>query len=199
MTVFKETRNIFETSIPCKFPLTYDEWLDCPDRYKASALYVNFYDTITFAWYKVKTNYHDNDDAVSYILQYLCKNVPKIIETPSRYSERYIYRVAYNCFTCILYGPKKDRITSEVSNLQYTNSTDKEVDLFSFIPHKFSMEDIYIQNELWRALYQLGPSVVEFAEDLINKGKVPKTLKKDKREALNKLIEALENFVDCFN
>ena len=61
------------------------------------------------------------------------------------------------------------------------------------------MEGIYIQNEIWRALYQLGPSVVEFAEDLINKGKVPKTLKKDKREALNKLIEALENFVDCFD
>lgn len=196
MSTFQESYIRFEEAIPREFPMTYDDWLDCPDNYKAAALYVNFYDQITFAWYKVKTVYHNDEDAVSYILQYLCKNVPIIISNPGRYTERYIYRVAYNCFTCILYGPKRDRITSEVSNLQYTNSTDKEVNLFDFIQHPSNIEQQYLNAEIWRALGKLESSVLEFVEDIINRGAIPKRLTQAQSAALSEITKTLERFKD---
>ena len=98
---FKEARERYESAIGKKAPITFDEWFSLPDSHKAAALYINFYNQITLAWTKAKADFTDDEDGLSIVMQYLMKNVPIIESNPNKYSETYIYRVAYNCMGCL--------------------------------------------------------------------------------------------------
>lgn len=98
---FREAKERYESAIGKKAPITFDEWFSLPDSHKAAALFINFYNQITLAWTKAKADYTEDEDGLSTVMQYLMKNVPIIEANPNKYSETYIYRVAYNCMGCL--------------------------------------------------------------------------------------------------
>lgn len=98
---FKEAKERYESAIGKKAPITFEEWFTLPDSHKAAALFINFYNQITLAWTKAKADFTEDEDGLSTVMQYLMKNVPIIETNPNKYSETYIYRVAYNCMGCL--------------------------------------------------------------------------------------------------
>lgn len=72
---FKETYNNIATAIGYTKPLSYSEWVQLPDEYKAGALFVQFYEQITLAYLKTKTDAAIEEECVSEVLAYLTKNV----------------------------------------------------------------------------------------------------------------------------
>ena len=98
---FKEAKERYESAIGKKAPITFEEWFTLPDSHKAAALFINFYNQITLAWTKAKADFTEDEDGLSTVMQYLMKNVPIIETNPNKYSETYIYRVAYNCMACL--------------------------------------------------------------------------------------------------
>ena len=87
---FKETKTMFENTIPVNFPISYEVWISLKDDIKAAALYVNFYDQITLAWQKAKSDFTSDEDGVSTLMQYLIKNVPIIVNDEKKYKPSYI-------------------------------------------------------------------------------------------------------------
>ena len=73
---FYQTRDMFKEFIGVDTPLAYSTWMELDPDKKAAALFVNFFDQITLAWYKAKSFYAVDEDGVSTCLQYLQKNVP---------------------------------------------------------------------------------------------------------------------------
>lgn len=114
---FCETYKLYKKYVPYSGNLTYNKWMRLDDRYKAAALFVHFYDTITLAWFKRKTAWSIEEEGVEVINQYLIKNVEKIKGNPKRFRPQYIYTVAVNCFYCICVDPSKnkDRYFNEVN------------------------------------------------------------------------------------
>lgn len=74
-TQFKETYNSICAAIGYVKPLSYEEWIQLPDEYKAGAIYVQFFDQICLAYSKVKTNAAIEEECVSEVLAYIMKNV----------------------------------------------------------------------------------------------------------------------------
>lgn len=130
---FYLTRNIFRDSLKIKRPMSYNRWVRIPDDMKAAALYVNFFEQITLAWYKTASVYSSDADGVSTVLQYLQKNVAKILDDSKRYTPAYIYRVAYNCLFCLCRDNNRHRrvYDNETSNIQ--NGPDGEFNLFDTV------------------------------------------------------------------
>lgn len=170
------TRNLFIGYLSYTKPLSYSEWLSLDDSDKAAALYVQFYEQITLAWFTAKKNYGDEDEAVETIMQYLEKNVPIIKNSPSRFTSNYMYRVAYNCLSCICYSRKfiEDRLKYEVSNIQF-GPDGNEYDIFE---HHSNNSDTtvndYLKEELWDTIEELAQEdarVLDVVELLINGSK----------------------------
>ena len=124
------------------------------DDLRAAALYVQFYEQITLAWYKVRSFYTPEEDGVSTMLQYLHKNVPIIEADPKRYSSKYIYQVAFNCLYCICHDLilERERFEREVSNIVPTN--DGDVDLFDLVADRDQLEAEMMRNKFWNIIYQ---------------------------------------------
>ena len=133
-TPFYETRSLFTNYLGYSKPLSYDEWNTLPSEDKAAALFVQFFDEITYAWYKQDTflRYSTDEDGVSTVLQYLQKNVPILEGNPKKFTAAYIYRVAYNCLYCICHDIKsaKERVEKEMSNI--VEGPDGPMNLFDF-------------------------------------------------------------------
>ena len=141
---FAETRNLFTMYVGYVRPLSYDEWKALPESHKSAALFVQFYDEITLAWYKLKTTYSyiPDEDGVSTVCQYLEKNVSRINAEPKKFSSAYIYTVAYNCLYCITHDKTSlwERNQTEISNITYSDNGD-ELDLFDTVADTRSAED----------------------------------------------------------
>lgn len=172
---FEVTRHLFEDFL--KFdrtkPLSFDEWSHLDRDQMVAALYCNFYDEITLAWYKVKTNYSYTDDGVDELIQYLTKNVDKILDNPKRFTPQYIYKVAYNCLYCLCLDPNqhKKRYENECSNI-----TKDEKDLFDFIKSATSAEDLSgvkdaLREQMWQEINDLGYDAVAVVNTLITDSK----------------------------
>ena len=103
MCQFASTYNIFAPAVKATgFNLNkYECWFAIPQDLKAAALYVHFYPQITLAWNKCKRDYVEEETAVSTMLQYLLKNVPRIECQRNRYSPQYIYQIAFNALYCL--------------------------------------------------------------------------------------------------
>lgn len=187
MSQFKETRNRFMNATGCKYPITYGEWLLVPNSLKAAALYCNFYDTITLAWAKAKSDFTSDEDGVSIVMQYLSKNVEEIMHDGKKFTSRYIYRVAYNCMGCLRRVIREqDRYTYTAS--QYAVSDDAEIDLFSIIPDSDSdMLDKISSRALWSLIDEQDKSVQKIVERIINGDRRAISKKNEKK------IDAMRN------
>lgn len=132
MNQFVETKRMFESAVGVKYPLSYEGWLAVKDDLKAIALYVQFYDAITLAWTKARSEFTPDEDGVSILMQYLIKNVPIITGDKKKYNSQYIYRVAYNCMGCLRRVQRDaDRYNLTQSNI--VGDSDDEFDLFEKI------------------------------------------------------------------
>lgn len=155
---FAETRNLFTMYVGYVSPLSYDEWKALPDSHKSAALFVQYYDEITLAWYKLKSvySYIPDEDGISTICQYLQKNVGKILEDPKRFTSAYIYQVAYNCLYCITHDKLNlwERNKTEVSNITYSDNGD-ELNLYDTAETTQSAEDEYNDDEFKKMFWQV--------------------------------------------
>lgn len=115
-------------------PYSYKQWMRLDPSYKCAALYCQFYPEITLAWYKVATPWNAEVEGVEEIHKYLLKNVKKIEDDEKRFSPKYIYRVAWNCFDCLIpkWVPKLQwRIDNEVSP-ECQNSDGESYSVFDY-------------------------------------------------------------------
>ena len=118
LSAFYETKQMFIENLQFNHQLTYEEWCEAPDDNKAALLFVNFYSKMVQAWDKAnRYDFIPGEDGVSTVLQYLQKNVSKLIAEPAKFSEAYIYKVAYNCMYCICHDLKsvQERWDNETS------------------------------------------------------------------------------------
>ena len=131
------------------------------------------------------------------MMQYLIKNVPVLEKDPKRFSERYIYRVAYNCLYCICHDIKvdKDRYELETSNIQATDGDD-EVDLFNLVQSNFSIQTTINKEKFWAVVMSMDDDVLTFVDCLINKTRFPAGMKSKSASYIEKLRAALKDFQD---
>lgn len=116
-------------------PYSYETWMKLDNSRKCAALYCQFYFEITLAWYKVSTSWNTEAEGVEEIHKYLLKNVGKIEEDKKRFSPKYIYRVSWNCFDCLIpkWVPRlKWRIENEV-NTEYVGNDGVPFSVFDFV------------------------------------------------------------------
>ena len=191
---FYETRRLFIPYVNYTRPLSYDEWLSLCDDKKAAHLYCQFFNEIVCAWYKAKSFYASEQEGVETVLQYIIKNVPKIVEDPNRYSERYMYRISYNSLYCISHDRKIDkwRYEHEISNVQNTSSGGT-IDVFDFCPSfdSYQLDEISIDPELsaafWAVIKHSDKRSVEICNKLCEGKKTRDTLCKRDKDILKKI------------
>lgn len=147
-SAFYKTYLMYKEYIGYKKPYTYKQWMRLPDNFKAAALYVQFYDQITLAWYKKRTEWSIEEEGVEVINQYLIKNVEKIKKDKKRFKEPYIYKVAWNCLYCLCIDPSKNKERYEHEESYYCNGPDGEVSLLEFIGENVAIDDMDFQNYL---------------------------------------------------
>lgn len=140
-SAFYSTYKLYRDYIGYTKALTHKQWNKLPDNFKAAALYVQFYNEITLAWYKVKTMWSIEEEGVEVINQYLIKNVPKIEVDKKRFTPQYIYKVSYNCLYCLCIDPSKnkDRYYNEVSDV--FSCDDEDVSWFDLIGNEIDFDD----------------------------------------------------------
>lgn len=152
--------------------LTYDDWNKADAEDKAVLLYVHFFKEVTLAWYNAivsrNISYVTQEDAISIVLQYLMKNVSKIMEDESKYASNYIYRVCYNCIGCLPRpGVEKMRDACVISN-EYVEG-DVAVDFFDLVPSKDDdPETIEIKEAIWEVIRHMGPKAEKVVNHIIN-------------------------------
>lgn len=133
MNDFYVTRDLFRSHTSYERPLSYGEWKKLPDDHKAAVLYVQFFETITLAWYKLKSIYSSEADGVAEVLQYLQKNVSKIEADEKRFSPAYIYKVCYNCLYCLCRDPNRYKAAYENECSNIVGYGEDELDLFDTV------------------------------------------------------------------
>lgn len=160
---FATTRDMFVSCTNYTKPLSYEEWLATDHDYKAAVLYCQFYNEITLAWYKLASVYSSESDGVAEVIQYLLKNVDKIIEDGKRFSAAYIYKIVYNCLYCLCRDPNKYKqaYENETSNIA-VGAEDTEYDLFDTVVDHDG-EDEYdsvrkdrARQEIWNLIEKKG-------------------------------------------
>lgn len=174
-SAFSETRKMFINSTLYSEPLTYQQWMESPDCWKAALLFVQFYDQITLAWYKTKSFFAEEEDGVSTMMQYLIKNVPLIKANGSKFRESYIYQVAYNCLYCISHDIKREieRWEKETSNI--VTYGDTELDLFDTVPFDALSDKARMREAMWAKIEKLDPETQKVINYLINNDSLKRT------------------------
>ena len=189
LAAFYETRKMFIELTQFTHELSYDEWNNSPRDHKAALLFVNFFSKMTQAWDKAnRFDYIPGEDGVSIVCQYLEKNVAKLEEEPKKFSEAYIYKVAYNCMYCICHDLKsvKDRWDNETaSTVMYDG---EELNLFDKVAdNKGSAEDEFISGvdykEFWDMIESSDPKCQKVIDYILsNDEKMLKKLSKRSKQ-----------------
>ncbi len=182
LAAFYETRHCFSELTQYTKQLSYEEWMQSPRDHKAALLFVNFFNKMIQAWDKAnRYDFIPGEEGVSTVCQYLEKNVPKIENEPAKFSEAYIYKVAYNCMYCICHDLKsvQDRWDNETSSI-YSNG-ETEINLFdTCADRKGSAEDVALLSEENRKFWDIVESDDPKCQKVINYllSGDPKSLKK---------------------
>lgn len=199
---FYVTRDLFKeyTGYDSKNPLSYEEWDELPSEYKAAVLYLQFFDQITLAWYKCCKNFSQTDDGVSEVLQYLNKNVPIIEKDPKRFSAAYIYRVSYNCLSCVCWEDGKH---GKIYKNEYSNvvqSGEDELDLFDTVVGYSDLFEEYIHqgahDYIWPLIEDLGQDTVAVVSQLL--GEKSRKAARMKEEKKAQIVEELRSYLEAF-
>lgn len=200
---FYATRNIFRNYINYERPLTFEEWSSIDDDKKAAVLYVQFFDQITLAWYKLKTDAAIEEDCVSEVLMYLIKNVPVIESNPSRFKPSYIYKVVYNCIYCKSIDPYKGQTakTSWFNNTcsQFVQKGDEIVDIFDEISNTEDIDVTAAREHFWAIIEDMGDDVIAIVENILNGTRVPEAVNKRRAEILIELQNRLIAYKEVFS
>ena len=217
-TPFNATKNMFRSYLnyDSDNPLSYDEWLATADDNKAAVLFVQFFDQISLAWYKLKTDAAIEEDCVETVLQYLMKNVPIIVENPSRFSPKYIYKICYNCIYCKSMDPYKGQTakTSWYNNTtsQYVQCGEDTLDLFDLASDESADADDAINREhFWAIIEDMGADTISVVAKLLgdtskpkSEGEefqpieLPKVPRSKQQEIIAQLKEVLAPFKDLY-
>lgn len=145
---FYNTYKLYREYIGFDDSYSYKKWLKLPDKYKAAALYCQFYNEITLAWHKVKTSWSIEEEGIECINQYLLKNVEKIKKDKKRYTPQYIYTVAYNCFYCLCIDNSKNKERYNNETCEEFSANNDDVSWFDFIGEYNDFEDVREKEEL---------------------------------------------------
>ena len=167
----------------------------------------------------------DECEAVSTVLQYLLKNVPKIENNRKRYSSSYIYQVSFNCIRS-LHWRKRDRNRNEyeVSSVLQSNgdefdilavSTDNQVEDYNTPQFEYDAQDLFevvasmgreydklahsfICNDMSLRRYRRGTKTV-FSDVSVSQKNV-ESMKREMRRTLVKYVRKhrpdLQNYVN---
>ncbi len=199
---FYATRNMFRNYINYERPLTFEEWSSIDDDKKAAVLYVQFFDQITLAWYKLKTDAAIEEDCVSEVLMYLIKNVPVIKSNPSRFKPSYIYKVVYNCIYCKSIDPYKGQTakTSWFNNTcsQFVQKGDEIVDIFDEISNTEDIDVTAAREHFWAIIEDMGDDVIAIVENILNGTRVPAAVNKRRAEIIIELQNRLIAYKEVF-
>lgn len=206
LNAFFETRNLFISYTSYVKPLSFEQWKAVPEDQKAAVLFVQFFEQICMAYNKANKTVINAEDAVSIVLQYLEKNVKKILDQPNRFTPAYIYRISYNCIYCILENDKLQMRLSETSD--HVSDDDGEFNLVDCLGiGSDSAEDEYdkkeVMDRIWKIIEDSGLESVKVANYLLsgNADDLKKVSKRSKNYASDPLrdvevsLESLEAII----
>lgn len=142
LTEFVKTKKLFEEATPdVKYPLSYAEWIQLPEKYKASALYVTFYQQIITAASRVYNPNISETDTISFINMVLVQNLDNIKNNPKKYTPAFIYTLARNAAVDVTRLKNNFSIfTNETETMNPSLDyfyEDYEDDLYDLIPDEF--------------------------------------------------------------
>lgn len=168
---FAITRNIFAEHINYQKPMSFEEWMDTSDDLKAAVLFVQFYEQITLAWFKLVSVYATEQDGVAEVLQYLMKNVDIIKNNPNRFTPNYIYTVAYNCLFCLCRrNGRSQKIYDNECVASNIPGYDEEHDVFDTVPSDGGFEDSEIDKQreaFWSLIESKGRDTIVVVAELL--------------------------------
>ena len=197
--VFREAKKRYIAAIGAEPPYSYAQWLALPDKHKAIALYVNFYDQVTLAWTKAKAEFVDDEDAVSIVLQYLMTNVPLIVNDPKKYKESYIYRVAYNCMGCLRrVQSEQSRYANTVPQYKSVGIDNEEVDIFDTIADTNCPKLHAIADLLFSVYDDLDSDTKKVIRCIIENKAITGRAKTKEAEIYHQLRKIFANYADDF-
>lgn len=198
---FYNARSLFRNYINYTKPLTFEEWMSLDSDKKTAALFVQFFEQISLAWYKLKTNAAIEEECVSEVIMYLMKNTPIIEQNPSRYKPSYIYQICYNCIYCKSIDPYKGQTaaTSWYNNTtsQYVKSGDDTIDIFDTVKSNDDVDSTLARQQIWKIIEDMGEDAVKLAVQIINGNKVPARMSKNRAEILESLKVALVSYKEA--
>lgn len=197
---FTETKKRYKASMPeVVFPIAYSDWMQLPKEMKAPALFVSFFDSITYTVHKFQSVAISEEDIISAInYNLVVRIVPTIEGHPIKYTHAYIRKAIDT--TIMDYEriqSDKDHRANDVSNIQYDERNDEEVDLFDKICDD-KTNDVFKQHALNVVQRLITGRADKLDEDIrtvvnatINSKSIPKNVK-SKLPAIYKLLrEAL--------
>lgn len=172
-SAFKETLRLFKNYTGYTGPMSFDLWSHLQEDYKAAVLFVQFYNQILLAYYKLRTPAAIEEDCVEEVIQYLIKNVPIIEENPARFSPKYIYRISWNAIYCKSVDPYSGQ-TAQNSWFNNTTSPYIETDegescIFDFVRfNDDDMDDVVRKEKFWSVVHKVGEDLGDEAQYVIN-------------------------------
>ena len=194
---FLETKNHFIAATDCSYPLEYTDWLVLNDNLKVAALFVNFYKQITLAWEKAKSEFIDEEDGISTVMQYLLKNVPIIVSDSKKYTPAYVYKIAYNCMGCLRRVQREqDRYSCTTS--QYAVVNDVELDLFDTVVDSSDIVDKIHTKEFWSLIEDIDEDSKSVIEQILNGSRLPAGVSKKKKDIMSNLKQMLRQYKSLY-
>ena len=182
---FTETKKRYKASMPeVVFPIAYSDWMQLPKEMKAPALFVSFFDTITFAVLKFQSVAISEEDIISAInYNLVVRIVPTIEGHPKKYTNAYIRKSINN--TILDYEriqSDKDHRDNDVSNIQY-NENNQEIDLFEMLYNNDTNDDFkeHALDNVYRLITgrtdNLDGDIRAVVNAIIKSKKIPKNVK----------------------
>lgn len=161
LTEFIKTKKLFEEATPdVKYPLSYAEWMQLPEKYKASALYVTFYQQIVTAASKVCNPNISETDTISFINMTLVQNLDDIKNNPKKYTPAFIYTLARNAAVDVT------RVKNKYS--VFTNETEIMDPSLDYYNLSLDYYYEYYEDEMYNIIPDEYDPVIAAALDAIN-------------------------------
>lgn len=198
MGAFRDTKDFFATLIVQKFPMDHEQWCSIPEDKQAAALFVNFFHEIEMAWNRCRNIYTDEEDAVHVLITSLMHNTPIIRDNPKRYSEAYIYRVAYNAILGLTrnYKKAKARLDNTICSTVFDcDNEGSDVNGFDTLSDKNAVNDPEsefraMQSEIWDVIANLDEDQTALVDNILSGTKLTDAQKTRRRTLLKQLRKA---------
>lgn len=185
---FKQTRDMFASATGMTESISYEEWATLPTDLKAAALFVNFYDQITLAWYKTKgehTYEEDGVDEAMHICSKLCGLSTKQNDvmkaacgcaiTAATFKPAYMFNAIRNAFSSLNYERKSTRSQYQhpddeitVQGQYFVGSTGDEEDIFACFSNGETMQEGFERKEFWAVIENLDIKAQDAIEKLMD-------------------------------